>query len=75
MISGYQRVSGSQGLYKNPSTGTVINTDVEEILRARKRKENLVEEERRKEIVEKEVSSLKEEILELKEMLRELLGK
>ena len=75
MIRDYLKVDGSSGLYKNPETGTVINTNEEEILLARKRKENRILEEARKESIEAEVSNLKSEITELKELIKELVGR
>lgn len=71
----FKKVEGSSSLYKNLATGVVINTNEEEILLARKRKEISAKEKENKKEMENEVASLKEEIFELKTLVKALVEK
>ena len=71
----YKKVQGSSSLYKNLATGVVINTNEEEIRLARQRKKISLEEKENKKKMEKEVSFLKEEISELKALIKALVEK
>lgn len=75
MDSEYKKVEGSSNLYKNLATGTVINTNVEEIRLARKRKEINREKANKNKQMEGEIADLKSEISELKDLIKELVGK
>lgn len=71
----YKKVQGSSSLYKNLATGVVINTNEEEIRLARQRKKISLEEKENKKKMENEVSFLKEEISELKALIKALVEK
>lgn len=71
----FKKVEGSSSLYKNLATGTVINTNEEEIRLARRRKTILIEQKENKLKLESEVASLKDEISELKDLIKGLVGK
>lgn len=71
----YKKVEGSSSLYKNLATGTVINTNEEEIRLARKRKQLRLEKEEKQKEMTSQVESLKSEISELKEIINKLVGK
>ena len=71
----YKKVQGSSSLYKNLATGVVINTNEEEIRLARQRKKISLEEKENKKKMENEVSFLKEEISELKALVKALVEK
>lgn len=75
MDSEIKKVEGSCSLYKNLATGTVINTNVEEIRLARKRKEINREKANKNKQMEGELADLKSEISELKDLIKELVGK
>jgi ABC-type phosphate transport system auxiliary subunit len=75
MSGEFKRVEGSGNLYKNLATGTVINTNVEEIRLARKRKEINREKANKNKQMEGELADLKSEISELKDLIKELVGK
>ena len=72
-MDGYIKVEGRSGWYKNPQTGVVINTNNEEILLSRKRKEYFTQEQETKKNMQNEVSSMKTEIEELKALIQTLV--
>ena len=69
------KVAGSSSLAKDLSTGVVINTNEEEIRLARKRKEIRLQEKADKEQMTNEVSELKDEIAELKVLIKAMAEK
>lgn len=73
IVDGYIKVEGRSGWYKNPQTGVVINTNNEEILLSRKRKEYFTQEQETKKNMQNEVSSMKTEIEELKALIQTLV--
>jgi len=75
MGDGYVKVSGMSGWYKNPQTGTVINTNEREIQTARKCKSASIQDREDKNKMQNEVASLKTEIEELKELIKGMVGK
>tara|TARA_B110000858_G_scaffold114795_1_gene131208 strand:+ start:23452 stop:23679 length:228 start_codon:yes stop_codon:yes gene_type:complete len=75
MGDGYVKVSGMSGWYKNIQTGTVINTNEQEIQTARIRKHVSVKEKEDKNKMQDEVSTLKTEIEELKALIKGIAGK
>ena len=73
IVEGFIKVEGRSGWYKNPQTGVVINTNDEEILLARKRKESYTQEQEIKNNMQNEFSSMKTEIEELKALIQTLV--
>ena len=73
--SEYKKVEGSSSLYKNLATGTVINTNEDEIRLARKRKQLMKEKHEKYKDMEREVSGMRGELIELKELIKEFVGK
>jgi len=67
------KVKGMSGWYKNIETGTVINTNEDDILLARKRKEFSIQERETKDNMKTEISSLKDEMAELKALIQTLV--
>ena len=67
------KVKGMSGWYKNMETGTVINTNEDDILLARKRKEFSIQERETKDNMKTEISSLKDEMAELKALIQTLV--
>lgn len=71
----FYKVEGHSSLIKNPKTGTILNTNVNEIKSARKRKQirarNKVEDQQLKD----DVQSLKNEMAELKSLIKQLVEK
>ena len=67
------KVKGMSGWYKNIETGTVINTNEDDILLARKRKEFSIQERETKNNMKIEISSLKDEMAELKALIQTLV--
>ena len=71
----YYRVDGHSQLVKNPSTGTLINRNVNEIQNARKRKKIRKEKELERVKLEQEVKDLRSEMSEIKSLLQQLVEK
>lgn len=71
----FYKVEGSADLIKNPATGTILNTNEEEIRLARKRKEIRRQEQADKEQMTSEVSGLRNEIAELKALIKAMAEK
>jgi hypothetical protein len=71
----YVRVEGHSGWYKDLNSGTVINTNEQEIAVARKTRENSKVKQQEKDKMEKDVASLRSEIEELKEIIKGMVGK
>ena len=69
------KVEGYQNLYRDPSTGAIVNTDRRAYLEyVRKRNLRLKEKEEKKNL-EEEVVSLQNEVAELKKLVHDLLGR
>ena len=64
----YYKVDGHSSLMKNPSTGTILNNNTDEIRAARKRKT-------KKKELRKEVSDLKQQVDKLTQVIDQLLEK
>lgn len=73
MMSRYQKVEGHTSLVRDTRTGAILNTNRSEIARARKRKEAKRLEAERLNTLSKEVSLLKNEISEIKDLLVRLV--
>lgn len=69
----YKKVAHHPHLYKDETSGAVINTNAKEIQRARERKaqKKIKKEEEAK--LKTEVTQLRSEIAELKELVKELV--
>ena len=64
----YYKVDGHSSLVKNPSTGTILNTNSDEILAARKRKSTKTE-------LRSEVRDLKQQVERLTQVIDQILEK
>ena len=64
----YYKVDGHSSLVKNPSTGTILNINDDEIRASRKRKV-------KKKELRKEVSDLKQQVDKLTQVIDQLLEK
>lgn len=69
----YMQVKGENGLVRDPNSGAILNINSTEIQQARKRKKLWREQQEKAILLESEVSSLKEEITEIKGMLKQIL--
>lgn len=67
------KVEGSTSLYKDLSTGVIINTNESEIIQARERKRIKLERKAEEQALKDEVSDLKSEISELKELIKQMV--
>lgn len=69
----YQKVEGHSSLIRDNQTGAILNTNRSEIARARKRKEAKKRETEKLNSLSNEVTTLKSEISEIKELLFRLV--
>jgi hypothetical protein len=75
MSSRYIKVEGHSGWYKDIETGTIINTNEQEISIARATRENYLKRKNVQDKLENDVSSLRSEISELKKLIQGMIGK
>lgn len=69
------KVEGYQNLYRDPSTGAIVNTDRRAYLEYVRKRNLRLKEEREKKSLEEEVTSLQNEVAELKKLVHDLLGR
>lgn len=67
------KVEGSASMYKDLSTGVIINTNVEEIKQARLRKKAKIARKGQEKALKNEVTDLRSELSELKELIKKLV--
>ena len=71
----FYKVEGHSNLVKNPQTGVILNNNDTDIQRARLRKK-LKKEQRQKELqLQSEVQSLRDDMDQIKSMLKQLVEK
>ena len=68
------KVSGHPGLARDPNTGAILNTNVSEMERARQRKEFKIQTEIEKQKLIDDVKGLKEDIKEIKRLIKSIAG-
>jgi|TARA_B110000858_G_scaffold103307_1_gene118441 hypothetical protein len=71
----YQKVEGHSGCYRDPSTGAILNTNVEAIAKARAVKKARVEKEQELEAVKLDVVNIRADITDIKLLLQKLADK
>ena len=69
------KVEGYQNLYRDPNTGAIVNTDRRAYLEYVRQRNLLTKQKEEKRNLEQEVSSLYEEVAELKKLVHDLLGR
>lgn len=69
----YQKVQGHNNLVRDKKTGTILNTNKNEIVQARKLKETRQREKQKIESLTEEVSNLKQDIDDIKSLLFRLV--
>ena len=67
------KVEGYQNLYRDPNTGAIVNTDRRAYLEYVRQRNLLTKQKEEKRNLEQEVSSLYEEVAELKKLVHDLL--
>lgn len=72
---GYVTVEGYTGLVKDMSTGAILNTNNEEIRRARESKKRMLEKREAEQAMQNDVAQLKQEFSELKDLIRTMIEK
>lgn len=69
------KVEGHAGLVKDIKTGAVLNMNTAELNGARKRKLNKRKQEEEKELLKQDLANLQSEMAELKNLLKQMVGK
>jgi len=69
------KVEGYQNLYRDPSSGAIVNTDRRAYLEYVRQRNTLKKQEEEKQNLGREVSNLHGEIEELKKLVHDLLGR
>lgn len=69
----YARVDGNPNLVRDKVSGAILNINNTEIKRARSRKKLWQEEKEKTETLTSEVNSLKQDVKEMKDLLRQIL--
>lgn len=72
-MSKLMNVKGHPGLVKDKNSGAILNINNNEITRAKQRKKAWKEEKERSNQLEADVSNLKNDISEIKDLLRNIL--
>ena len=74
-MSRYQEIEGQNDFARDNVTGAVVNINRSEIQAARERKRLWKEEQAKKEALENEVNTLKQEMSEIKGLLSQIVEK
>lgn len=69
----YMKVDGQPGLVRDKTSGAILNINSNEIRQARKRKKVWQEEKEKTERLSREVNSLKDDMNEIKSLLKQVL--
>ena len=75
MMDKFYRVEGHSQVVKNPSKGTLLNTNTSELKSARKRKKVRKENEEKQNRLEQEVHDLRSQIDKLTSVIEQLVEK
>ena len=75
MMDKFYRVEGHSQIKKNPSTGTLLNTNKVEMNSARKRKQARLNKEMKQNRLEEEVNELRSQIDKLTSVIEQLIEK
>lgn len=70
----YLRVEGYNNLLRDPNTNSIINTDMSEYEQYLARKSVKSEENQKVQSIEKDVANMKEDLDEIKSLLRSLIN-
>lgn len=68
-------IEGHSSLVKDLSSGAILNTNKEEIQRARESKKRMLVEKEKKLAMENDVADLKKEFAELKDLIKTMIEK
>ena len=69
------KVEGYQNLYRDPNSGAIVNTDRRAYIEYVRQRDALKKQQEEKQNLEQEISSLHEEVEELKKLVHDLLGR
>ena len=75
MSNRFYKVEGHSGLVKNPETGTILNSNTNEIKSARIRKRMKTVKEEENQRMKDDIAELKSEMSEIKSLLKQIAEK
>lgn len=75
MRNRFYKVEGHSGLVKNPETGTILNSNTNEIKSARIRKQMKTVKEEENQRMKDDIAELKSEMSEIKSLLKQIAEK
>ena len=75
MSSDYKKVEGHAHIVKDVERGTILNTNVDEITAARKRKASKIMNKVEKSKIKNDIENLKEDMEDIKSLLKQILEK
>jgi|TARA_R110000823_G_scaffold84253_2_gene189634 prefoldin subunit 5 len=75
MSSKYTKVEGQPHIVKDVGRGTFINTNTDEINSARRRKVHQLEKNQETTKIKNDIETLKDEMLDIKSLLKQILEK
>ena len=75
MSSDYKKVEGHAHIVKDVARGTILNTNVDEINAARKRKESKLKGKAESIKIKTDIKNLKDDMQDIKSLLKQLLEK
>lgn len=70
----YLKVEGHDGLFRDPKTNSIINTNMAEYQEYVSRKKSKTEESRKIQSIESDVANIKSDLDEIKSLLRSLVN-
>ena len=75
MSSDYKKVEGHAHIVKDVARGTILNTNVDEINAARKRKDSKLKGKEETNKIKNDIENLKDDMEDIKSLLKQLLEK
>jgi hypothetical protein len=75
MSINYRKVEGHPHLVKDVGSGTFINTNVDEIKSAQMRRLSKIEKQKETDGLKNDIETLKDEMLDIKSLLKQILEK
>ncbi len=75
MMDKFYKVEGHSGLMKNPVTGTILNSNTNEIQSARARKANKLQSIQETQKMKDDINQLKNDMSDIKSLLKQIAEK
>ena len=75
MSSNYKKVEGHAHIVKDVGSGTILNTNVDEINAARRRKDSKLKAKKETNKIKTDIENLKDDMQDIKSLLKQILEK